>query len=305
MVQKSRAVLLRNTTVSSISFAKQGEDKSGLSSKYRISTQSSHDKKSASPAADEEFPTVFDDVIIASPWQFSHITAGEGIMEPQEIEEIPYTKLHVTLFASPYAMRPEFFKLKPGSKAPSNVYTTLGEGEKAGMGAKGVGRTGFYSISTLRTALNPKTQAQEYVYKIFSPDAVTPGFLSEILGVDVPSTFVPSKKKGEEGTDDDDGGDENKDSSSSRSVDAISWYYPHWFHSYPIELPRVTFQDPVLGKGLYYTSGIESFISTMETSALMGKNVARLVADAAAGIERDMTGLKDALGGEQVVMGEL
>ena len=30
---------------------------------------------------------------------------------------------------------------------------------------------------------------------------------------------------------------------------------------------------------MWYTSGIESFISTMETSSLMGMNVARLVAD--------------------------
>jgi prenylcysteine oxidase/farnesylcysteine lyase len=30
---------------------------------------------------------------------------------------------------------------------------------------------------------------------------------------------------------------------------------------------------------LWYTSGIESFISTMETSALSGKNVARLIRD--------------------------
>ncbi|KAG7149750.1 hypothetical protein HYQ46_001329 [Verticillium longisporum] len=46
-----------------------------------------------------------------------------------------------------------------------------------------------------------------------------------------------------------------------------------------MEYPRITFQEPALGNGLYYTSGIESFISTMETSALMGKNVARLIAD--------------------------
>jgi prenylcysteine oxidase / farnesylcysteine lyase len=41
----------------------------------------------------------------------------------------------------------------------------------------------------------------------------------------------------------------------------------------------VTFEDSELGKGFYYTSGIESFISTMETSALMGKNVAQLIMD--------------------------
>jgi prenylcysteine oxidase / farnesylcysteine lyase len=41
----------------------------------------------------------------------------------------------------------------------------------------------------------------------------------------------------------------------------------------------VTFEDPELARGFYYTSGMESFISTMETSALMGMNVARLVMD--------------------------
>ena len=41
----------------------------------------------------------------------------------------------------------------------------------------------------------------------------------------------------------------------------------------------MTFEDPELARGLYYTSGMESFISTMETSALMGMNVARLVVD--------------------------
>ncbi len=41
----------------------------------------------------------------------------------------------------------------------------------------------------------------------------------------------------------------------------------------------MTFEDPELARGFYYTSGMESFISTMETSALMGMNVARLVMD--------------------------
>lgn len=61
--------------------------------------------------------------------------------------------------------------------------------------------------------------------------------------------------------------------------EAITWYYPHVFHSYPYEYPRVTFEDPILAKNLYYTSGIESFISTMETSSLMGMNVAQLIVD--------------------------
>jgi len=61
--------------------------------------------------------------------------------------------------------------------------------------------------------------------------------------------------------------------------DAISWYYPHVWHSYPYEYPRVTFEETELARGFYYTAGIESFISTMETSALMGMNVAQLIMD--------------------------
>ena len=41
----------------------------------------------------------------------------------------------------------------------------------------------------------------------------------------------------------------------------------------------MTFEDLELATGFYYTSGIESFISTMETSALMGMNVAQLIVD--------------------------
>lgn len=44
-------------------------------------------------------------------------------------------------------------------------------------------------------------------------------------------------------------------------------------------MPRVTFEELELAMGFYYTSGIESFISTMETSALMGMNVAQLIVD--------------------------
>ena len=66
---------------------------------------------------------------------------------------------------------------------------------------------------------------------------------------------------------------------NTSASDAISWHYPYVWNSYPYELPRVTFEDPELARGFYYTSGIESFISTMETSALMGKNVAQLIVD--------------------------
>ena len=256
MVTDSGAALYRNTTVAAIT---KGSAKSVDSPpKYFITTKDSSTSSASTEA--EDFPVAFDNVIIASPWQFSNIKADDSVL-PHIIEEIPYTKLYVTLLVSPYSLHPGFFGLEPGAQAPRNVYTTLASDEEPRQGADGVGKTGFYSVSTLRTVTNPKTQKREYLYKIFSPDAVTPSFLSKLLGVDVPDEFVTDKGP-------------------------ISWYHPAWFHSYPIELPRVTFEDPVVGNGVYYTSGIESFISTMETSALMGMNVARLIADDFAGIQR-------------------
>ena len=61
----------------------------------------------------------------------------------------------------------------------------------------------------------------------------------------------------------------------------VTWVYRKVWHSYPYEYPRVTFQEMRLDEegALWYTAGIEGFISTMETSALMGKNVARLIVD--------------------------
>jgi prenylcysteine oxidase/farnesylcysteine lyase len=260
MVNHSGAALYRNATVSSIALDAK-KTKNGAP-RYRVSTKDTANLT----ALAEGYPVSFDKIIVASPWQFSNIAADEDVIR-HTIEEIPYMKLHVTLFSSPYKLRPGFFGLEDGAKAPSNVYTTLGADEEPRMGAAGVGRTGFYSISTLRRVVNPKTEKREFVYKIFSPEPVTTSFLSDILGVNVPEGFTA-------------------DSSSS----PISWYHPTWFHSYPVELPRVTFQDPIVGDGVYYTSGMEGFISTMETSALMGMNVARLIADDVAGVERTAEG---------------
>ncbi|KAK7422081.1 hypothetical protein QQX98_001823 [Neonectria punicea] len=269
MVSASGASVYRNTSVASIS-AVQKKTKTS-SPKYVIATREGLVESSSH----EEYGIAFDNVVVASPWQFSHISTGEGVLQ-HAIDEVPYTKLHVTLFASPLKLSAKFFGLFPGSKAPSSVYTTLAEGDEPKLGADGVGSTGFYSVSTLGTVVNPRTGKREYAYKIFSAEPVTSGFLSKLLGTDIPDSFVSTKT--EEG--------------NEAAVEPISWYRPHWFYSYPMLLPRVTFQDPIIGDGLYYTSGIESFISTMETSALMGKNVARLIADDFAGISR--TGTKGA-----------
>lgn len=239
--------------------------------KYEITaTQESGDGE---PKEARSHPVVFDDVIIATPFQFANISTDENVIQ-HPIDIIPYATLHVTLFASPYKFSPAFFKMPPASDVPVSVLTTLGADEEARPGGAGAGKAGFYSATLQRIVMNPRTHNPEYVYKIFSPDAVTPGFMSELLGVEIPESFTQN-------------GDKDSDNAADDTiVNPISWFHATVFHPYPQKYPRVTFQDPILGNGLYYTSGIESFISTMETSALMGMNVARLIIDDYAGIPR-------------------
>ncbi|PKS07160.1 hypothetical protein jhhlp_005760 [Lomentospora prolificans] len=256
MVKASTASFLSGSTVTSLELEKSDIADSS-SSKYIIST-----KKTGASDAGEPYANAFDKVIVATPWQYGEIQTSADLIEPA-IDEIPYVRLHVTLFTSPFKLSPRFFNLPPGSEAPTTVLTTLHPDSKAEPGSDAAGKAGFFSVSTLRAVTNPKTKQREYLYKVFSPQVLDPFFLSKLLGVEVPDTFTGQ--------------------ATNEDVEPISWYYPHVFNSYPIEFPRVTFQDPILGNGLYYTSGIESFISTMETSALMGKNVARIIVNELAG----------------------
>ncbi|KAI0114193.1 prenylcysteine oxidase [Hypoxylon sp. NC0597] len=265
MVADSKAYVSLNSTVTSIA-KEQSRDPKSSSPKYRIKAKTTY----AANDEAEAHPVAFDDIVIATPYQFSGISNDDEVIR-QPIDEIPYVTLHVTLFASPYRFSSEFFGLEPAAKVPTSVLTTLGEGEEAKPGPEGAGDAGFFSATLVKIVTNPKTRNTEYVYKIFSPDKVTPEFLSRLLGVQIPETFTRPSSSSTEAKD--------ADEDATTIVDPISWYHPTVFHPYPQKYPRVTFQDPILSDGLYYTSGIESFISTMETSALMGMNVARLIAD--------------------------
>jgi len=171
-------------------------------------------------------------------------------------DEIPYTKLYTTLFASPYQLSQAAFNLDAKSSVPTTILTTLPPSEQP---VDGAGSPNFYSISISGTGINQQASPMrhEYIYKIFSPSRVNATFLSHILGREV------SGKEAEYG----------------EANGTISWIHHKLWHSYPREYPRVTFEEIELDNGLWYTSGIESFISTMETSALSGKNVARLIAN--------------------------
>ncbi|KIW11110.1 hypothetical protein PV08_10410 [Exophiala spinifera] len=237
--------------------------------------------------AEDDFE--FDTVILAAPYQFANISFTPKILDPPV--RIPYVSLYVTLFTSPHRLAPAYFGLSDDKQddVPSSVITTLPEdlNERLGSqhGVEAVGPSGFWSISTLRVlhpesdglsagpigAVNGSSQDDEestqYLYKIFSPAPLTGSFLSELLG------FEYTPPSGED------------DSLGSLPKKDLSWLYEKVWHSYPYELPTTTFSNFTLqmdegeGVGLYYLSGMESFISTMETSALAGMNVAKLIVE--------------------------
>jgi prenylcysteine oxidase/farnesylcysteine lyase len=163
MVRASHAAFFLNTSVASIDISS--------SPKYILKTRSS----SNSGAVEQIQDVAFDDVVVATPYQFSKITTSNGVLE-DTIDEIPYIKLHVTIFSSPFQLSPAYFKVAP-ARVPTTVLTTLAEGESPSSAVQGAGKAGFYSISTLRLVENPKTGKIEYLYKIFSPEKVTPEFL--------------------------------------------------------------------------------------------------------------------------------
>lgn len=223
---------------------------------------------------------VFDTVIMATPMQFSNITITPLLSNSPN--PIPYVTLHVTLFTSPHRLSPLYFNLISQKAVPGMVITTLPSGMDTGnaRGIDAVGPAGFWSISTLRS-IHRDGQRLQYLYKVFSPAPVTGSWLSSVLG------FKYTNSTEEDSVLDVPKGD-------------VSWVYPRVWRSYPYEVPRTVFEELDFSWGesgrLFYTSGMEGFISTMETNALMGKNIARLITDELetrkwlAGLERMVLG---------------
>jgi prenylcysteine oxidase/farnesylcysteine lyase len=261
MVERSNATLELNSEVQSITKTEKGFDLEVVGT--RGATTNGYDK-----------------VIIATPYQFSKLSTSPTDLLDTLPDDIPYVTIHVTLFATPLKLKGAYFGLAPDQQMPDTVLTTIPPGDKPAAKPDPetqAGRPGFFSISTLRSVTNPSTGEKQYIYKIFSPSSVKPEFLRAIFNS---STIVP------EGISE---GDLQGRTSSQVSKE-LTWYYPYVWKSYPYELPRVTFEEIELARGVWYTAGIESFISTMETSALMGKNVARLVVDEYLRIMRTETG---------------
>ena len=243
MLKYDKNKVLLNTSVTAISSIEAGQ-------RYAVkaSSISGHALDNTLDTAVEDY----DAVVVAAPLQFSNISINPP--PAYSPSPIPYVTLYVTLFTSPYRPDPAKFGLRDPSQVPTTILTTLPP--------KGKDPPPYFSLSTLRTIINSKTEPPrvEYVFKLFSPGPPDLIYLSEML--DVPAEIRSS-------------------SSIYGNPDIITWQYNKIWQSYPYLPPRVTFDDPQLDEGgrLWYTSGIEPFISTMETSSLMGKNVAQLIVD--------------------------
>lgn len=217
---------------------------------------------------DDPGPTTetFDSVVLAAPHQHMSLHFNP---RPQFVpDKVPFVDLHVTLFTSPHSLAASGFDLPADQQVPLTVLTTLPEGEIPAAGnTSQAGSPGFFSISTLRQVINPKTKQQEYLYKIFSPMVINAKFLARILGFPEPSPDDQPFPTYPGGT------------IWDLPKDQVTWIHRKLWHSYPYEFPRTRFEKLRLDDGIWYTAGIESFISTMETSALSGMNVARLIVD--------------------------
>ena len=240
MLRAAEASVLLNTTVRSI--AKRNVDRA-----FQIRTETL-DGKSVTEHIDS-----FDSVIIAAPLQFSDIDLFTLLDHTPE--KIDYVQLQVTLLATPYTLSPKAFNMLEGKNPPNVILTTLPNDAQTGQTP-----SPFFSISTLRKLENRKREPVrvEYVYKIFSTHPLKLGMVTELFDIKIPelSRDSPLEVVPEE---------------------HISWMFEQAWHSYPYLTPRITFEESQLAEDLWYTGGIESFISTMETSSLMGMNVAKLV----------------------------
>ncbi|RVX74832.1 hypothetical protein B0A52_01109 [Exophiala mesophila] len=286
MAKDSADRVLLNTTVTDV----VKDDKSNM---VRLSIQN--------PTTLEMVTQDFDTVVLAAPLQFSNLSFTPPLASPPK--PIPYVPLHVTLFTTPYRLSPLFFNLENIDDVPASVLTTLPPKSSSSTNLTSsisdsrtltnpAGSPGFWSISTLRvlTDVPNYPDSPQYLYKIFSPAPLKASWLAELF--DIPyvasPSFSSSTSPSSSSESFEDGPDQ--DSISSLPDGAITWYHHKFWYSYPYETPRRQFEDFELtmqspttdsasSSNLWYLSGMESFISTMETSALAGMNVARLIVD--------------------------
>lgn len=298
MVKKSGAKVKYNTSVTEIA-----------------SNTSPHEPSSAVHHFDhntsQQSTTDFDTIILAAPLNQSAIKLSPPPTNPPK--HVDYVPLHVTLFMTPHRPSSSFFNFPSHSPntLPDTILTTLPPNLDPSLlphGIPAVGPTTFWSLSTLRT-LHPSTDGfdsiptasgsgsghipleplelntTQYLYKIFSPAPLTAPFMTRLFGWENDTATATNENNG----------------ISSLPSSLVTWSHEKLWLSYPYLPPTTEFDcfdlydtqcghdgedangqevdRPEMSGKLWYTSGMERFISTMETSALAGRNVARLIVE--------------------------
>ncbi|KAH3675706.1 hypothetical protein WICPIJ_009293 [Wickerhamomyces pijperi] len=187
----------------------------------------------------------FDKVIIAAPFYQSNIEVNIDLKET--LPGVQYRDLYVSLIRSKVKINNA--ALNQEIEAPENLLTTSINSDGLPNGVP------YYSM----TVKNYNTETGEYIYKLFTPEAIDSQFILSNFFNDVQSFEI---------------------------------ILQHYWNPYPYSTPLTEFPDfqiDVHG-GLYYLNTMEQFISTMETSALAGANVAGLIS---AGRNTTVIGLPD------------
>lgn len=301
MVKYSGAEVLLNTTVTGLTTHDVGISQVSFKSSL---PDDRDDEPGYIPPTEHR---IFDRVIMAHPQAPSILDIAPPANPP--FEEPEYVNLYVTLFTTPYRPHPDFFDLKDPSQIPNTILTTLPPDLDPSLlhrGPSSLGLTPFWSLSTIR-ALNPSTDSSslipdyltsghipadslalnttQYLYKIFSPRPILAHHLVWLFGWDYDDLTGPITT----------GTKEEFPSLSALPKSHLTWHYTKLWQSYPYLPPRTTFEgwdvyaeeenEKYHGK-VWRTDPMEVFISTMETMALSGRNVARLVLDEIEGRER-------------------
>lgn len=182
----------------------------------------------------------FRHVVVTAPAALNGIT----ITPLPAFEPVEYVCLHVTVLATKRRLSPAYFHLAPGRVVPGSILTTTSQADPDPVPP-------FQSISIVGKVAETGT----LIYKIFSLSRPSDELLDTL--------FAGAR-----------------DDAKTDDRPWLEFLYRHTWHAYPYGNTTTTFDDFELlakGSGLWYTSTMERFISTMETATLAAKNVAHLI----------------------------
>ncbi|KAK5093998.1 hypothetical protein LTR70_008425 [Exophiala xenobiotica] len=334
MVQRSGAKIKYNTTVTSIASSSESPNQ-----KPAVHHHDHNTGQNRTTHTHTHTHTHFDTVILAAPLNISAITLHPPPSNPpNHVDYVPLHVTLFTTPHRPSPLffnLPSSSTSTSPTTLPDTILTTLPRTLDPALlprGPPSVGPTTFWSLSTLRT-LHPSTDGfdliprhvesghiplenlqlntTQYLYKIFSPAPLTTDFMNRLFGWDDnDNTLHPL--------------------SSLQTHPFITWSHERTWLSYPYLPPTTSFDhfdlysspssssssassssssasssssssetSTSMSGRIWYTSGMERFISTMETSALAGRNVARLIVDGLEGRGRreGMKGIGKGMGG--------